>query len=114
MSIENKQANIREYQIRASSTDTFGRLLCNSRHHHFVVDGPTQNGCPGEALTPPEIFLAGVVTCGVDWYRFSRRTKRYHWDRRQELSPLRSIGAINRVPKLRCLILSGLTSRWPA
>jgi uncharacterized OsmC-like protein len=66
MSTENKKADIREYQIRASSTNTFGRLLCDSRHHHFVVDGPAQNGCPGEALTPPEIFLAGVVTCGVE------------------------------------------------
>jgi len=36
------------------------------------------------------------------------------WDRQQELSPLRSIRAISRGPKLRCLILSGLTSRWPA
>src|SRR5262249_54768418 len=114
MSTENKQADIREYQVRASSTDTFGRLLCNSRHHYFVVDGPTQNGCPGEALTPPEIFLAGVVTCGVELVQVSRRTRRYHWDRQQELSPLRSIGAISRGPKLRCLILSGLRSRWPA
>jgi hypothetical protein len=52
MSTENKQADIREYQVRVSSTGTFGRL-CNSRHHHFVVDGSAQNGCPGEALTPP-------------------------------------------------------------
>ena len=76
MSTENKQANIREYQIRASSTDTFGRLLCNSRHHHFVVDGPTQNGCPGEALTPPEIFLAGVVTCGVELVQVFAKDKK--------------------------------------
>src|ERR1700759_3406851 len=60
------KANIREYQIRAGLTDTFGRLIASSRDHHFVVDGPAQNGCPGEALTPPEIFLAGVVTCGVE------------------------------------------------
>src|SRR5258707_4045084 len=66
MSTESKKANIREYQIRAGLTDTFGRLICNSRHHHFVVDGPTQNGCPSEALTPPEIFLAGRVTCCVE------------------------------------------------
>src|SRR6516225_9989867 len=76
MSTENKQANIREYQIRASSIDTFGRLLCNSRHHHFVVDGPTQNGCPGEALTPPEIFLAGVVTCGVELVQVFAKDKK--------------------------------------
>jgi uncharacterized OsmC-like protein len=66
MSTETKKSDIREYEVRAGSTGTFGRLLCNSRHHHFVVDGPAQNGCPGEALTPPEIFLAGVVTCGVE------------------------------------------------
>ena len=51
-------------------------LLCNSRHHHFVVDGPTQNGCPGEALTPPEIFLAGVVTCGVELVQVFAKDKK--------------------------------------
>jgi uncharacterized OsmC-like protein len=76
MSTENKQADIREYQVRASSTDMFGRLLCNSRHHHFVVDGPAQNGCPGEALTPPEIFLAGVVTCGVELIQVFAKDKK--------------------------------------
>jgi hypothetical protein len=40
MTTENKNANIREYQIRAGLTDTFGRLICSTRHHHFVVDGP--------------------------------------------------------------------------
>jgi uncharacterized OsmC-like protein len=57
---------VREYEIEARSTDTFGRLICSTRIHHFVIDGPSQNGCPGEALTPPEVFLAGVVTCGVE------------------------------------------------
>ncbi|MGA8658265.1 MAG: OsmC family protein [Chthoniobacterales bacterium] len=75
MSTESKKADIREYQVRAGSTDTFGRLLCSSRHHHFVVDGPLQNGCPGEALTPPEIFLAGVVTCGVELVQVFARDK---------------------------------------
>ena len=74
MTTENK-ANIREYQIRAGLTDTFGRLICSSRHHHFVVDGPAQNGCPGEALTPPEIFLAGVITCGVELVQVFARDK---------------------------------------
>ena len=59
-------ADVREYRIEARSTDTFGRVLCNARHQHFVVDGPVQNGCPGEALTPAEIFLAGVAACGVE------------------------------------------------
>jgi uncharacterized OsmC-like protein len=30
------------------------------------VDGPVQNGCPGEELTPPEVFLAAVASCGVE------------------------------------------------
>ena len=25
-----------------------------------------QNGCPGEAITPAELFLAGVAACGVE------------------------------------------------
>jgi uncharacterized OsmC-like protein len=56
----------RETEVRAQSTDTFGRVLCTARTHHFVVDGPVQNGCPGEALTPPEAFLAAVAACGVE------------------------------------------------
>jgi uncharacterized OsmC-like protein len=57
---------IREYDLSAQSTSTFGRVLCSARNHHFIVDGPVQNGCPGEALTPPEVFLAGVAACGVE------------------------------------------------
>jgi uncharacterized OsmC-like protein len=57
---------IREYAVSGKSTDTFGRVLCTARNHHFVVDGPVQNGCPGEALTPPEAFLASIAACGVE------------------------------------------------
>ena len=59
-------ANIRQYAIDAKSTDVFGRVMCSARNHHFVIDGPVQNGCPGEAITPAEIFLAGVAACGVE------------------------------------------------
>ena len=59
-------ARLRRYDVDARSTDTFGRVLCNSRDQHFVVDGPVHNGCPGEALTPAELFLAGVAACGVE------------------------------------------------
>jgi uncharacterized OsmC-like protein len=59
-------AQIREYEIAARSTDVFGRVLCSAREHHFIVDGPVQNGCPGEELTPPEVFLAAVAACGVE------------------------------------------------
>ena len=57
---------IREYQVRARSTDVFGRVLCSAREHHFIVDGPVQNGCPGEEVTPPELFLSAVAACGVE------------------------------------------------
>jgi uncharacterized OsmC-like protein len=59
-------ANRRHYEVAARSTDVFGRVLCSAREHHFVVDGPVQNGCPGEELTPAELFLAGVAACGVE------------------------------------------------
>jgi uncharacterized OsmC-like protein len=60
------QAQTRGYTVHARSTDTFGRVLCNSRNHHFIVDGPVQNGCPGEAITPAELFLASIAACGVE------------------------------------------------
>lgn len=57
---------LRQYHLAARSTDVFGRVLCSVRDHHFVVDGPVQNGCPGEEVTPPELFLTGVAACGVE------------------------------------------------
>ncbi len=60
------QPDVREYSVAAASTDTFGRVLARARNHHFVVDGPVQNGCPGEAVTPSELFLSGVACCGVE------------------------------------------------
>jgi len=40
--------------------------MCSARDHHFVVDGPVQNDCPGEAITPAEVFLSAVAACGVE------------------------------------------------
>lgn len=74
---------IREFAVEARSTDTFGRVLCSARDQHFVVDGPVQNGCPGEAVTPGEIFLAGVATCGVELLEVVARAQRI---------PLRGVG----------------------
>ena len=56
----------REYAVDARSTSTFGRVMCSARTHHFIIDGPVANGCPGEELTPPEVFLSGVAACGVE------------------------------------------------
>ena len=60
------QGEVRNYGVRARSTDTFGRVLCNVRNHHFVVDGPVQNGAPGEEVTPAELFLTGIAAGGVE------------------------------------------------
>ena len=57
---------IRNYAVRARSTDTHGRVLCNVRNHYFIVDGPVQNGAPGEEVTPAELFLASIASCGVE------------------------------------------------
>lgn len=57
---------VRNYAARARSTDTHGRVMCNVRNHHFIVDGPVQNGAPGEEVTPAELFLTGVAACGVE------------------------------------------------
>lgn len=57
---------VRTYEVHARSTDVFGRVLCNARDQHYVADGPVQNGCPGEAVTPAELFLSGVAACGVE------------------------------------------------
>jgi uncharacterized OsmC-like protein len=59
-------AEVRGYTVQARSTRTFGRVQCSTRNHHFIVDGPVQNGCPGEAITPAELFLAGIAACGVE------------------------------------------------
>jgi uncharacterized OsmC-like protein len=59
-------SDLREYGATARSTDTFGRVLCSARQNHFVVDGPVWNGCPGEAITPGELFLTGVASCAVE------------------------------------------------
>lgn len=56
----------REYAVDARSTPTFGRVMCSARTHHFIIDGPVANGCPGEEVTPPEAFLSGVAACGVE------------------------------------------------
>lgn len=60
------QSDTRSYAIGARSTDTHGRVLCSVRNHHFIVDGPVQNGAPGEEVTPAELFLTGIASCGVE------------------------------------------------
>jgi uncharacterized OsmC-like protein len=55
-----------DYLVEAATTATFGRVLLSARTNHVVVDGPAGNGCPGEAITPAELFLGGVASCGAE------------------------------------------------
>ena len=57
---------VREYRAHAQTTQTFGRVMAGARDHYLVVDGPVQNGCPGEEITPAELFLAAVASCGAE------------------------------------------------
>lgn len=66
---------VREYTVQTRSTDTFGRVLASCRDQHFLVDGPVDNGCPGEAVTPAELFLGGVAACGVELLHVIARDK---------------------------------------
>jgi uncharacterized OsmC-like protein len=59
-------SQVSDYDVTARSTDVFGRVLCGARDHHFVIDGPIQNGAPGEEVTPVEVFLSAVAGCGVE------------------------------------------------
>ncbi len=68
-------SDIRRYEARAASTDIFGRVLCSVRNHHFVIDGPEHNGCPGEEVTPGELFLAAVASCGVELIQVLAKTE---------------------------------------
>lgn len=76
---------VSEYDVTARSTDVFGRVLCGVRDHHFIIDGPVQNGCPGEEVTPVEVFLSAVAACGVELI---------HAIARNQQVPLRSV-AVN-------------------
>jgi uncharacterized OsmC-like protein len=88
---------LREYDVTARSTDVFGRVLCGVRDHHFIIDGPVQNGCPGEEVTPVEVFLASIAACGVELI---------HAIARDERVPLRSVavsihGTLDRAKQTR-------------
>ena len=66
MTVTAASSPVREYEVRAHTTRTFGRIIASAREQHLVVDGPVQNGCPGEAITPAELFLGGVAVCGAE------------------------------------------------
>ena len=98
---------IREYEVRARSTDIFGRVLCSARDHHFIVDGPVQNQCPGEEITPAEVFLSAVAACG---------TELIHVIAREQEIPLvrvavRIVGTVDRAKQARADVTTFNTVR---
>ncbi|HEY2378118.1 MAG TPA: OsmC family protein [Gemmatimonadaceae bacterium] len=74
-------STLREYDVAAGSTAVFGRVLCSVRDHHYVIDGPVQNGCPGEEVTPVEAFLSAVAACGVELIHVIAKTESRPLDR---------------------------------
>ena len=68
-----------DYVVRSASTATFGRVLLSGRDQHIVVDGPARNGCPGEAMTPAELFLGGVAACAVELVEVIAREQDVAW-----------------------------------
>jgi len=59
-------STVRTYEVGAETTATFGRVQASVRQHRLTVDGPVQNGCPGEAPTPGELFLAAAASCAAE------------------------------------------------
>jgi uncharacterized OsmC-like protein len=49
------------YNVRAYSTGTPGRAICNSRSHHLVADG-----AGGDELGAGELFFSGIAACAVN------------------------------------------------
>jgi uncharacterized OsmC-like protein len=75
---------VSEYDVAARSTDVFGRVLCSIRDHHFIIDGPVQNGAPGEEMTPVEVLLSAIAACSVELIQAIAR---------KESIPLRTVTA---------------------
>jgi uncharacterized OsmC-like protein len=90
-------STLREYDVYARSTETFGRVLCSARDHHFIVDGPVQNGCPGEAITPVEVFLSAVAACGVELIHVMAKNEQRPLDR----LTVKIYGAVDRAKQSR-------------
>jgi uncharacterized OsmC-like protein len=88
---------LREYDVSAKSTDVFGRVMCSARDQHFIVDGPVQNGCPGEAITPVEVFLTAVAACGVELIQVMAKTD----NRPLERLAVKIYGAMDRTKQSR-------------
>ena len=66
MTIETPREHRPHVRGARETTSTFGRVQVAVRQHRLTIDGPVQNGCPGEAPTPGEMFLSGAAACGAE------------------------------------------------
>jgi uncharacterized OsmC-like protein len=58
------------HSARSASTFLLGRTLNSVRDHHYIIDGNTE---PKEEVTPVEMFLSAVSSCGIQWVeKFAR------------------------------------------
>jgi len=49
-------------EVHSRTSGVRGRSLNDARKHHFVVDA---SGDAAEEITPGEVFLSGLTSCGV-------------------------------------------------
>ena len=66
MALNTASPTLRTYTVTAENTKTFGRVSSRIRDHELLIDGPIQNGCPGELPTPGELILAAAASCGTE------------------------------------------------
>lgn len=50
--------------VRSMTTHTYGRTLNATGDHAFIIDGTR---APAQEVTPIEVFLSAVASCGVQW-----------------------------------------------
>lgn len=55
------EKEFRTFKARSYSSGTLGRVICNSRNHHFIADE-----YEGDEVTAGEYFLTGLTACAVN------------------------------------------------
>lgn len=60
------QQAVHSVKVRAYSSGTQGRAICQARNHHWIADDAAYNGGPGEELGAGELFFSGLTACAVN------------------------------------------------
>ena len=51
--------------VTSRLSDQPGRAIVTARGHHFIVDSPPPLGGPNEEITPVDVLLSALATCGT-------------------------------------------------